>query len=574
MQNKRQFVLQAFLLTGVSLLLRSVGVCAQIYIAARVGAEAVGIFSLIGSVSGFAVTLALSGIQLGVTRMVAAGLGQDSHSAMPNLSEKSIHQTMTCAVLHALFFGILSGTLLFFLVAPIGSWVLHDLRTTAPLRIMALTIPLIPLSACFSGYFVAVRRVYKSAILQVGEELLRVTLTLLFLHYAVRRGTGATLLSLAVSGAIADILSGVALLILYTADIRRHFPSVSAYEKSHERFPLSLRRNFPIGKTLRRLLSITMPVAVASYARSGLVTLEHTLIPVGLRLFGLTQSQALSSYGALHSMALPVVLFPSALLSSFAGLLIPEVTEAQVRKEKRTLHTILCRVFSLSLLFSIGVAGILLSNSFLFGEVLYHSTEVGINIRLLAPLIPVMYLDSAVDAILKGQGQQLYCMKVNILDALVSVILVWILIPRIGLAGYVASIYTTEILNAALSIVRLLTINEFRLPVISWIVKPIFSIIAATSLTNLSLQFFPAVTTLPPVITLVYTIFLSGCLYLFFLTLLRTIRQQEIHWFLSFFQKGTDNPRGIQTGQKSSAPAHRHCRERKKELSFPTNESS
>ena len=75
-QQKRRFMMQGLLLSGVSLLLRSVGVLSQMIIASRVGAEALGVSSLIGGVGGFAVTLAMSGIQLGCTRLCAQGLGR------------------------------------------------------------------------------------------------------------------------------------------------------------------------------------------------------------------------------------------------------------------------------------------------------------------------------------------------------------------------------------------------------------------------------------------------------------------------------------------------------------------
>ena len=45
-------------------------------------------------------------------------------------------------------------------------------------------------------------------------------------------------------------------------------------------------------------------------------------------------------------------------------------------------------------------------------------------IKLLAPLIPLMYLDGSVDSMLKGLGQQVYSMRVNILDSLLSVVLI------------------------------------------------------------------------------------------------------------------------------------------------------
>ena len=77
----------------------------------------------------------------------------------------------------------------------------------------------------------------------------------------------------------------------------------------------------------RKLLGIALPVAFSSYLRQGLVTIEHLLIPWGLKKKGDSQQAALSTYGILQGMALPVVMFPYAFLSPFCNLLVPEIAE-------------------------------------------------------------------------------------------------------------------------------------------------------------------------------------------------------------------------------------------------------
>ena len=81
--------------------------------------------------------------------------------------------------------------------------------------------------------------------------------------------------------------------------------------------------------------------------------------------------------------------------------------------------------------------------------------EAGMYIRRLAFLVPFMYIDTVTDALLKGLGEQLYCMKVNMADAFVSLVLVVILTPTMGLGGYVLSMYACEIMNLGLSVYKL-----------------------------------------------------------------------------------------------------------------------
>ena len=103
---------------------------------------------------------------------------------------------------------------------------------------------------------------------------------------------------------------------------------------------------------------------------------------------------------------------------------------------------------------------------------------------MLAPLIPVMYLDTAVDSLLKGLGEQVYTMWVNIADASLSVILVALLLPKMGINGYIITVYFTEIINATLSITRLLSKCEIRPRIFLWIGRPLLCIIGATRVTH------------------------------------------------------------------------------------------
>ena len=148
--------------------------------------------------------------------------------------------------------------------------------------------------------------------------------------------------------------------------------------------------------------------------------LEHAAVPWGLRRFGKSSSDALSSYGILHSMALPVVMFPYAVIGAFTSLLVPEMTSFAERGESGRALSAARRVISTTVFFGIGAAGIFMTFWYELGMSVYSSAEAGRMIRLLAPVLPMMFLDTTVDAMLKGLGEQVYCVKVNIADAVTS----------------------------------------------------------------------------------------------------------------------------------------------------------
>jgi stage V sporulation protein B len=222
--------------------------------------------------------------------------------------------------------------------------------------------------------------------------------------------------------------------------------------------------------------------------RSALVTVEHLLIPWGLEKSGSGRNDSLAAYGVMHSVIFPLVLFPAAISSSFAGLLVPEISESSAAKDNARIERIIARVLKTVLLYSIGVAGVMICLSNEFGSIMKIENSTAKYILLVSPLIPVMYLDTSVDSILKGLGHQLYCMIINILDALLSVILVWILLPRYGILGYIITVYFTELTNAILSITKLLCVTKTKFKIIDWLIKPLFSAIISTSVVSLILS--------------------------------------------------------------------------------------
>lgn len=464
----RRFFLNSSLLVAVSLVMRGVGVAFNIYVTNKAGAETVGLYSLLSGVYGFAITLATSGIGLAMTRLISEALGKGD--------QRAARSAVRAGTLYALLFGTGAGILLFALAQPLGATLIGDVRTVRALRVLALTLPPIAVCSCLSGYFTAVRRVGRNAAAQILAQGARIFLTVFFLSLFLPRGIEYACLALVIGGALSEAIALALSAFLYLRDSSRTFSDA----------PAGGDRSM-----WGKLLAIGLPVACSAYVRSGLVTVEHILIPRGLKKSGASWKAALSAFGILHSMVLPVVLFPSAFITSFSGLLIPEVAESRVLADTARIRRIAFRIFTLSMFFAVGVSGVMLCFSEELGCAVAGTDNVAqtvLFIRRLAPLIPIMYVDSAVDAILKGMGEQVYSMNVNIIDAAVSVLLVWILLPVMGLSGYIITIYVTETLNTTLSITRMLRVTGMRPRLWHQVFGPVTCVIGATCASRLLFQ--------------------------------------------------------------------------------------
>ncbi len=521
----RQFAVNALYLIGVNLFMRTVGVSFNVYLSGRAGGEVMGLYSLIFGVYGLCMTLGCGGIHLGTTRLVAdvlggfcpTGEGPREASVEGCACRSAIRMAVRRCIGYSLVCSIGAGLLMLLSSQWLGEVWLGDARTVLSLRVLALTLPAVAVSSCLGGYFTAVRRVAPSAIAGVGVQLLRIGLCAYLLTLWLPEGVEMTCLALVLGGALSEVGSLGFQAAAYFIDRYRHLRSAPGSTPRLRELPPEAQ------PTARKLLGITVPVTLAACLRSGLLTLQHSLIPKGLKASGASWQEALASYGVVHSLVLPVVLFPSAFISSFSGLLVPEVAESRARGDHKRIARLSYRIITPALIFSIGVAGIMACFGYELGEAIYKSREAGYYIRMLAPLIPIMYVDSSVDAILKGMGEQVYSMNVNIADALTSVLLVWILLPRMGIGGYIIAIYVTETLNTTLSLARMLRMSAMPVKLWKQVFGPLLCIIGATTAVRLGGMLFHR--PIESVWELCLQIILCAAIYLLSLKAVGVIRQ-------------------------------------------------
>lgn len=510
MNRLGRFMLSGILMAAATLIMRFVSVAFNVYISNRAGAVAMGLFTLISTVYGFAITLGTSGINLATTRLVAEAIGDTSKLAVTEISEEK-RSVARCilrkCIIYAVIFGGISGIALFLLADKIGAEILRDPRTVRSLRLLSVTLVPIAVSSVLCGYFSAVRQVYKNAVMQLFGQGVKIFSCIAFLSAISAKDTESACIAIAAGGAVSELLSFAAGLLLYLADRK----------KLKSKLPIKEKK-----KLTKNLLSNALPLAFSTYMRSALVTIEHILIPYGLERSGSSRDASLAAYGTVGSMVFPLILFPSAISASFAGLLIPEVAESSATGDTRRIKGIVCTVMETVLIFAIGCAGIMMSFSQELGQAIYpNSDTAGKYVLILAPLIPVMYLDTAVDAMLKGLGEQVYSMWVNIIDAAASVILVATLLPIMGIKGYIITVYFTEILNAALSITRLLIKSKAATHAFAWVLRPLICVICSTRLTH-----FFTVSKYPYSVWLHVTVAIT--LYVLFMILLGGIKPKHI----------------------------------------------
>ncbi len=214
---------------------------------------------------------------------------------------------------------------------------------------------------------------------------------------------------------------------------------------------------------LKEILRIALPDASGAAARSILLSAEHLLIPECLQKSGISESQTLSVYGNIHGIALPAVLYPCAVLNSISALIIPELAKLNERNDKKTIEMTVEKSIRNTVIYSAVSAVFCALSAPAISKLIYKTDEAVGYIRILSPLIPVMYTDTVTDGILKGLDQQVYSMIYNLIDSALCVILVIILLPKYSVKGYIFILYLSEIINFYLSFGRLVSVCKIRI---------------------------------------------------------------------------------------------------------------
>ena len=434
--KKRVFFLNAVILTVSSVVMRLCNIWFRVFITGKIGASGMGLYQLILSVFILGITVCTSGIGFAVTRLVAEGRG----------TRGAVRRCLAVA----LALSVVSMSVLFFCSDFISVKLIGSASAAMPLRLLAPGLPFIAACACMRGYFLAIRNTVVPVCGEILEQIVTIGAAFALFDTAFH-----PLEALMLASTIGEVVSCAYMGLLYLIFIKKR--------------ELSQKKSTGI---FQSILHIAAPVLCGSFLRSLLSSTENILIPRGLKQHGADEEGSLAQYGVMQGMVMPVLFFPSAFLSALSMLLIPEMAEANAGGQKETIQKSASRAIRFTLAFSFFVTSLLIVFADDLGMAFYKNAEMGNILRIMAPIVPLMYLDSVVDGMLKGLDQQLYSLKYNFTDSIMRVLLIASTIPLFGMRAYMVILFLSEIYNASLSINRLLKVTSLKVDIISWILTP------------------------------------------------------------------------------------------------------
>ncbi len=462
--KKTLFIKNALILTVSSLILRFAGIIFKVWLAQRIGSEGIGLYQLVFSVYALASTFAISGTSTAVTRLVSEELALQNTKGALKILRRAIEISLIIA-----FFSL---SVLFVGSDFISSTLLGDPRTASALKILPLGLPFVGVTSCLRGYFIARRRVTPNAVSQIFEQAVRIILIFVLVERFSKKGLSACCFAVILGDIAAEALACMFLFIPFAFDRKKLRANTDSFRKA------------PI---LKRILHISVPITLGRYLNTGLRTAENILVPKSLAKHPLSADSALSQFGMIKGMALPILFFPAALLNAISTLLIPEISEAVALKRSLVVKNACERILKITTLVGMLFGAIFWGVGKEIGYIIYKDFDVGVLLVALSPIVPLMYLDSICDGILKGLDQQAFTFKTSISDSAIRIVLIIFMLPRFSLWGFIIIMYFSNLLTCSLNVGRLIKISNAKINLLKTVLLPLAASLLSTSAMRLIL---------------------------------------------------------------------------------------
>jgi len=433
-RKNNPLVAGTIILTATGFLSRFIGFFYRIFLSRLFGAEGMGIYQLISPVLALSFSLTVAGMQTAISKYVAGEASTKDYK---------------WSVLHLSSGFILSMALSFLCTAGIYCYAdeiavsfLLEARTAPLLRIIALSIPMATVHSCINGYFYGIRKTTVPALCQLSEQIVRVGSVYLIYYFCLKRNMTPTI-SFAVVGLV---IGESASMIVSLIAVRAHF-----YHVVPQNYGFLFARNFTdYFSACKRLLKLAVPLSLNRVVINFLQSVEAIFIPNRLMSYGYDNATALSVYGVLTGMSLPLILFPGAITNSICVLLLPIVSEADAADNVKTIKKAVHKSIRYGFLLGICFTGIFLVMGKFLGNFLYQSSLAGNFIIVLSFLCPLMYIASTLNSILNGLGKTGLTFLFSMLSLLVRLGFVFFGIPVFGIHGYLWGLLASQAVQTLL----------------------------------------------------------------------------------------------------------------------------
>ncbi|MDE5584662.1 MAG: oligosaccharide flippase family protein [Ruminococcus sp.] len=424
---RNRLIRDTALLTIMQIFLDTSALLLNVFITRKLGAEAIGILTLTGSFLGLAGILSNGNAFLCTSRLISEELGK-THS---NPNKILSHGIKLCLIQ-----SIIVSAVIFVFAETLSERFFSGADMTEAIRFMPVALVSGAVSACLKGWFNAVRKASVSAVGDILEFIIKSAVIIVMTLSSVSRDESSVCRIM-----IAGIIAGNIFSLVWCLFI---------FAKSHTKCDGRCSLDF------KKYISFAFPIMAGSILTSALSSTNDALIPICLRQNGDSVNQALSLFGIFEAIVIPALFFPSVVLCSMSGIIVSESARASASGNIERLRSLTSRLTQWTLVFAIFASAVLMRFGGVIGELLGGGELAGRMIMIIAPVVPFIYMEIILEALIKGMGLQAFSSLNYLAEYAVRISAVLIFVPKLSFYGIVISYYASNVIGNCARFIKIL----------------------------------------------------------------------------------------------------------------------
>lgn len=450
MKQHKSLLYGTLLLTGTGLASQLLGFVYRIFLSRLIGAEVMGLYQLIMPVYAVLSSLSIVGLTAAVSHLSAEYQALGNHRAAGQVLRYCLIALVL--VLAPLALVVLVGS------DAISVYLLGDARTQLGLVLLLPCLLLTGVENLHKHAFYGAGLVRTPAYTELLEQLIRTISVLGLLLLFLPRSPEQTVGLIVAGMVICEVFSSCTLTLLH----RRQFKSFTGGQRLEK-------------KLLRhRIGAIAVPIGFTALLGNLMGSACAILIPQRLVAGGMEVSEAISAFGVLFGMSLPLLSLPTAFIAALSLVLLPKLAESQALHHRQAIHRRVSKAM-------LGTSVLILPTmAFLsvvgedLGTFLFQEPTVGQYLPLLAVGVALTCYQSVLSCALNGVGRQATAAKIALFSGGVELLIVYVTVglPQVGLLGFVWGFIISALLAVLLGLFFLYRATGLKPQLFQWLMAP------------------------------------------------------------------------------------------------------
>lgn len=393
-----------------------IGFILKIIITRNLGAETMGLFSLLSPTTSLLSTIAVFSYPTSLSKLIS-----DKSYRTKDLFTSIIPISLIINLIIILFITINSKF--------ISEILFKESRLYLPIICVSLTMPFITISSIIKGYFWGKQNMFPYMLSNFIEQISRITIIVLLLN-KINNNIHKICFIILVN-IFGEIISQIVMILF---------------------IPKTKKEKFKINKLA---IIDTMKICVSTTSSKLIGTFAHFLEPILLTnlllLSGYTKDYIIYEYGVINAYSLSLLLMPQFFTQNMSTSLIPELSKHYSHRnydicKKRIKQVLLLSSF-------IGALSTIIITLFpkFFLNLLFKTNEGIDYIRLLSPFMILFYVQYPLANSLQALGKSKTSLKISIISSIIKLLSITILsFFKLGMYTLILSIMINLVITTYL----------------------------------------------------------------------------------------------------------------------------